>query len=158
MFDSLATWLVLPLGIALGWYMRGRSPEASDDAPTAEAMAGMGNLVNDDPDQALSALLRANEFDSQAIELHLTLGILFRKRRQLPLTAVEFVQVKPCLFGQAVDSGTVIVHGTGGVSLTLRQMAHPHSAQRAIQRALNATPRERDGGASSPLAPQPIAA
>ena len=85
-------------------------------------------------------------------------GILFRKRRQLPLTAVEFVQVKPCLFGQAVDCGTVIVHGTGGVSLTLRQMAHPHSAQRAIQRALNATPRERDGGASSPLAPQPIAA
>lgn len=83
MFDSLAIWLVLPLGIALGWYMRGRNPVGDDEAPTAEAMEGMGNLINDDPDQALAALLRAGEFDSQAIELHLTLGSLFRKRGEV---------------------------------------------------------------------------
>lgn len=101
MFDSLATWLVLPLGIALGWYMRGRNPETADDAPTAEAIAGIGNLVNDDPDQALAALLRAGEFDSQAIELHLTLGILFRKRGEVDRALrvhealLERAQLKP---------------------------------------------------------------
>lgn len=93
MSDSVAAWLILPLGIALGWYIRGRGPAgsgngvtmpgAADDRPTAEAMAGMSNLVVDDPDQALAALLRVGEFDSQAIELHLTLGALFRKRGEV---------------------------------------------------------------------------
>ena len=85
-------------------------------------------------------------------------GILFRTRRELELTAVEFVQVKPCLFGQAVDCGTIIVHGAGGVTLTLRQLAHPRSAQRAIQRALNAAPRCQ--GSVTPIRPRrgPIAA
>ena len=69
MSDSVAAWLILPLGIALGWYIRGRpgrpgSPGAADDdRPTAEAMAGMSHLVADDPDQALAALLRVGEFD-----------------------------------------------------------------------------------------------
>ena len=85
-------------------------------------------------------------------------GILFRKRRELPLTAVEFVQVKPCLFGQAVDCGTVIVHGAGGVSLVLRQLAHPRSAQRAIQRAMSAAPREREPAATTHFLRQPTAA
>jgi lipopolysaccharide biosynthesis regulator YciM len=93
MSDSVAAWLILPLGIALGWYIRGKGPAgsgngismpgAADDRPTAEAMAGMSSLVVDDPDQALAALLRVGEFDSQAIELHLTLGALFRKRGEV---------------------------------------------------------------------------
>lgn len=85
MFESLAAWLVLPLGIAFGWYLRGRGTDTESYAhlPSADAMAGMAHLVNDDPDQAVAALLRATELDSQAIELHLTLGTLFRKRGEV---------------------------------------------------------------------------
>ncbi len=87
MVDSLSVWLVLPLGIALGWYMRGRgseSPQAADgSAATPETLAGMNHLVNDDPDQAVASLLRATELDSHAVELHLTLGVLFRKRGEV---------------------------------------------------------------------------
>jgi uncharacterized membrane protein YdbT with pleckstrin-like domain len=71
-------------------------------------------------------------------------GIFFRQRRALALTDVEFVQVTPCLFGEAVDCGTLRIHGAGGVTLTLRQLAHPRGAQRALQRAVNAAPRLRE--------------
>lgn len=68
-------------------------------------------------------------------------GIIFRRRREVMLASVEFVQVKPSLLGAAVDCGTVLVHGEGGAILVLRHLAHPRSAQRAIQRALNTAPR-----------------
>lgn len=85
MFEGLAAWLVLPLGIALGWYLRGRptGTSASEESSTSAALSGMGHLVNDDPDQAVAALLRATELDAEAVELHLTLGSLFRKRGEV---------------------------------------------------------------------------
>lgn len=91
MVDSLSVWLVLPLGIALGWYLRARGPaDPAQPASTSgaagvspDALAGMSHLVNDDPDQAVASLLRATELDTQAVELHLTLGSLFRKRGEL---------------------------------------------------------------------------
>ena len=79
-------------------------------------------------------------------------GALWRKVVQLPLVDVEYVQVKPGLFGQAVDCGSVVVHGTGGVRLVLANVAHPKAAQRAIQRALKVVPQrghERVSSASS---------
>lgn len=84
MFESLVAWLVLPLGMALGWYLRGR-PGAPplDESSRAELLSGMGHLVKDDPDQAVAALLRASELDADALELHLTLGSLFRKRGEV---------------------------------------------------------------------------
>lgn len=85
-------------------------------------------------------------------------GVFLRKRRELALTQVEFVQVKPCLLAGAVDCGTLVVHGAGGVTLTLNQLAHPRSAQRAIQRALNAAPRCRDATRPAGAVRAPVAA
>lgn len=68
-------------------------------------------------------------------------GALWRKVTQLPLVDVEYVQVKPGLFGSAIDCGSVIVHGAGGVRLVLANIAHPKAAQRSIQRALKLAPR-----------------
>lgn len=78
-------------------------------------------------------------------------GALWRKVTQLALVDVEYVQVKPGLFGQAIDCGTLIVHGAGGVRLVLSNLAHPKAAQRALQRALKVVPRrghERDAEAA----------
>ncbi|MEY4376267.1 MAG: hypothetical protein RJB26_817, partial [Pseudomonadota bacterium] len=78
-------------------------------------------------------------------------GALWRKVLQLPLVDVEYVQVKPGLFGQAVDCGSVIVHGVGGVRLVLANVAHPKAVQRAIQRAMKVVPQrgyEREMAAS----------
>ncbi len=77
-------------------------------------------------------------------EVFVERGVLFRQRRSLRLADVQFVQVKPGLFGQAVDCGTVIVHGARGARLVMKHLAHPRAAQRAIQRAVNAAPRHED--------------
>jgi hypothetical protein len=68
-------------------------------------------------------------------------GLFWRSVTQLPLADIEFVQMKPGLLGQAVDRGTVIVHGSGGTRLVLGNLAHPKEAQRALQRALKVLPR-----------------
>lgn len=81
-------------------------------------------------------------------------GAVWRKVTQLALVDVEYVQVKPGLFGSLVDCGSVVVHGVGGVRLVLFNLAHPKAAQRAIQRALKVVPRghERvEQGAANPL-------
>jgi lipopolysaccharide biosynthesis regulator YciM len=67
----------------------------------------MSQLVVDDPDQALAALLKAGEFDSQAVELHLTLGSLFRKRGEIDRALrvhealVERAHLRPDQFDRA---------------------------------------------------------
>jgi lipopolysaccharide biosynthesis regulator YciM len=83
MLDSLLAWLLFPLGAALGWYMARRAPRNLSGRLGVDALSGIDHLVNDDPDQAIAALLKAAELDSEAVELHLTLGTLFRKRGQV---------------------------------------------------------------------------
>jgi lipopolysaccharide biosynthesis regulator YciM len=83
MFDSLFSWLLLPLGVALGWALaRGRQHQGR--AITPEKLGGLAtHLVSDNPDEALAALTEAAEIDSSTAELHLTLGNLFRKRGEV---------------------------------------------------------------------------
>lgn len=83
MLDSLLAWLLFPLGAAFGWYLARRTPRNMSGRLGADAVSGIGYLVADDPDQAIAALLRAAELDGDAVELHLTLGTLFRKRGQV---------------------------------------------------------------------------
>ena len=76
--------------------------------------------------------------EASVITVH---GLFWRRVTQLPLADIEFVQMKPSLFGQAMGRGTVIVHGSGGTRLVLANLAHPKAAQRALQRALKVLPR-----------------
>lgn len=80
-------WLMLPLGIALGWYWarKVKTPDRAD-SPTAanpDYLRGLSELVNEDADQAAASLLRAIESDPSSVELHFILGALFRKRGEM---------------------------------------------------------------------------
>jgi len=83
--DSLAiAWLMLPLGAALGWYLARRWPRPFEqDRRSSEYLAGLTHLVDQDPDQAIAAFVKAVEVDDETVELHLTLGSLFRKRGEV---------------------------------------------------------------------------
>jgi lipopolysaccharide biosynthesis regulator YciM len=84
--DSLAlAWLMLPLGAALGWYLARRWPRPHEQQTrgSPEYLTGLTHLVNQDPDQAIAAFVKAVEVDDETVELHLTLGSLFRKRGEV---------------------------------------------------------------------------
>lgn len=83
MLDSTLGWLLFPLGTALGWYLARRTPGSSAPRPGANPLAGISTLANDDPDQAVAALIGVEELTEEAVELHLTLGSLFRRRGQV---------------------------------------------------------------------------
>lgn len=84
--DSFAlAWLMLPLGAALGWWLARRwpRPHEQDKRGSSEYLTGLSHLVNQDPDQAIAAFVKAVEVDDGTVELHLTLGSLFRKRGEV---------------------------------------------------------------------------
>lgn len=79
--------LLLPLGIALGWALRnqwGGRPEGEAGTPvSADYVQGLQHLAEGESDEAMAALSRAVNVDSGTVELHLTLGRLFRKRGEV---------------------------------------------------------------------------
>lgn len=84
MFDSLLGWLLLPLGVVLGWALSRRMPQPDQQSLSTEQLGGLlSHLAGDDPDQAIAALTQAAEIDQSTAELHLTLGNLFRKRGEV---------------------------------------------------------------------------
>ncbi|MCK5770281.1 tetratricopeptide repeat protein [Algiphilus sp.] len=88
MFGSLGmAVLLLPLGLALGWQLHRLSretPEESSGTPVSpDYLEGLQLLASGDPDRAIAALTRAVAVDQDTIELHLTLGRLFRKRGEV---------------------------------------------------------------------------
>lgn len=85
MLDSTLGWILFPLGTALGWYLARRAPGGNyPTRPTQNGpLEGISTLANDDPDQAVAALLGVDELTEEAVELQLTLGSLFRRRGQV---------------------------------------------------------------------------
>ncbi|MBV8062755.1 MAG: hypothetical protein JOY51_04120, partial [Nevskia sp.] len=81
MFDSTMAWLLLPLGMALGWAWARRRGAEGAPRSREDAAAGLGGLDSDD--QAIAALSHAADADPAAAELQLTLGALFRKRGEI---------------------------------------------------------------------------
>jgi len=80
MVDSVLSWLLLPLGAALGWAWARR--RGGEEAPRSREQA-VASLADDDSDQAVAALSHAADADPAAAELQLTLGGLFRRRGEL---------------------------------------------------------------------------
>jgi lipopolysaccharide biosynthesis regulator YciM len=87
MFDDLFSWLLLPACGVLGWAIAKRSgPGAGPGAVSsgrADAIGRLGVLIRDDTDEAVNALSKAIEAEPAAVELHLMLGSLFRRRGEI---------------------------------------------------------------------------
>jgi lipopolysaccharide biosynthesis regulator YciM len=81
MFDSYLAWLLLPLGVVLGWAWA-RNSAGAGSGGREETLAGLTSLDPDNADLAIAALSRAAEAQPAA-ELQLTLGALFRKRGEI---------------------------------------------------------------------------
>jgi lipopolysaccharide biosynthesis regulator YciM len=83
--DPLFVWLLLPLGLALGWALAQRRGHGDPQRGfSGEQLGGLlTQLSSDDPDQAIAALTTATEIDPSTAELHLTLGRMFRKRGEV---------------------------------------------------------------------------
>jgi lipopolysaccharide biosynthesis regulator YciM len=76
---------VLFLGGAIGFYAS-RKPRPSDvgeERLRGNYLAGVNFLVNEQPDRALEAFLRAAELDDETIETHFALGSLYRRRGEV---------------------------------------------------------------------------
>ena len=76
---------VLFLGGAIGFYAS-RKPRPSDvgeERLRGNYLAGVNFLVNEQPDRALEAFLRAVELDDDTIETHFALGSLYRRRGEV---------------------------------------------------------------------------
>jgi len=105
MLDSTLGWLLFPLGTALGWYLARRTSGSHPGAqhpdvphmPPPSTLGGISTLANDDPDQAVAALIAAEDLTEEAVELHLTLGGLFRRRGQVD----RALRVHEALLGRA---------------------------------------------------------
>lgn len=103
MFETLFSWLLLPLGVVFGLALarkRAGSGLPTQGVPPADA----GGNNNDE--QAIIALSRAVETESGTAELQLTLGSLFRRRGELDraIHLHEAVLARPGL--SAADAAT----------------------------------------------------
>ncbi len=76
---------VLFLGGAIGFYAsrKPRPGAIGADRLRGDYLAGVNFLVNEQPDRALEAFLRAAELDDETIETHFALGSLYRRRGEV---------------------------------------------------------------------------
>lgn len=76
-------------GAILGWYgtRRWRIDQQhqanATRAPSRDYLAGLNYLVNEQPDRAVEAFLRAVAVDRDTVETHFALGALFRRRGEV---------------------------------------------------------------------------
>lgn len=76
-------------GAILGWYgtRRWRIDQQQQAnaarAPSRDYLAGLNYLVNEQPDRAVEAFLRAVAVDRDTVETHFALGALFRRRGEV---------------------------------------------------------------------------
>ena len=80
-------WLLLPVGVAIGWYAarrsKGRAGNCSDSILGSEYIKGLNYLLNEQQDKAIDVFIRMLEVNSDTVETHLALGNLFRKRGEV---------------------------------------------------------------------------
>lgn len=76
---------VLFLGGAIGFYAarRPRPSAVGAERLRNSYLAGVNFLVNEQPDRALEAFLRAAELDGDTVETHFALGSLYRRRGEV---------------------------------------------------------------------------
>jgi len=83
-----SVWIFLGLlflGGAIGFYAarRPRPSAVGAERVRGNYLAGVNFLVNEQPDRALEAFLRAAELDGDTVETHFALGSLYRRRGEV---------------------------------------------------------------------------
>jgi lipopolysaccharide biosynthesis regulator YciM len=85
MFELLC--LLLPLAAASGWYAALHSRQAAGHQPgpalCSRYFKGISYLLNEEPDKAIEAFIKALEVDSETIETHLALGNFYRRQGEV---------------------------------------------------------------------------
>ena len=82
-------WLLLPVAAASGWYVAKHTQqrqlhESSKQSLSPEYFQGLNFLIDEQPDKAIDVFCQlVEENEEQALELHLALGNLFRKRGEV---------------------------------------------------------------------------
>ncbi len=77
---------IIAAAVVFGWYAarRWRIGGTPEPRPASrEYLAGLNYLVQDQPDRALEAFLRAVEADQDTVEMHLAMGALYRRRGEI---------------------------------------------------------------------------
>ena len=86
--DPLWLLLLLPLAVLSGWYAARRDSvpvrdgQSEFNLPSAY-FKGLNFLLNEQPDKAIEVFIKVLELDSETVEMHLTLGNLFRRRGEV---------------------------------------------------------------------------
>jgi lipopolysaccharide biosynthesis regulator YciM len=78
--------ILLPALFAAGWFARGfesRVREADGAGAPRAMFRGLNLLLNEQPDKAIDAFIEVVRLDPETIELHYTLGNLFRRRGEI---------------------------------------------------------------------------
>lgn len=103
--DSFA-WLLLPLGIALGWVLATRTRADTTSQLAHDAETTIGVPLDGMSDDAIAAIGRAAESNPALSELQLTLGALFRRRGEVDraIAVHERLYADAELTGSARDS------------------------------------------------------
>jgi len=86
--DPLWLLLFLPLAAFSGWYAARRDqpakkPGTSEFNFPSAYFKGLNFLLNEQPDKAIEIFIKMLEVDSETVEMHLTLGNLFRRRGEI---------------------------------------------------------------------------
>lgn len=80
-------WLLLPLAAASGWlvahYDQRRHIGARDKGLSSDYFRGINYLLNEQPDKAIEVFMRMLEVNTETVETHLALGVLFRRRGEV---------------------------------------------------------------------------
>jgi lipopolysaccharide assembly protein B len=78
-------WLLLPLAAASGWLVARlqRRPQVTDFPWSPDYFKGLNYLLNEEQDKAIDVFIGLIEVDSDTVETHLALGILFRRRGEV---------------------------------------------------------------------------
>ena len=81
-------WLLLiPIFFGLGWLasrwdlrLEARQDERERLKQQRSTFKGLNLLLNEQPDQAIEALVKVAQLDPETVDLHFSLGNLFRRR------------------------------------------------------------------------------
>lgn len=84
---SLLLWLLLPVAATSGWLAAKRSLSSQAQTQSrrlsSDYLKGLNYLLNEQPDKAIDIFIKLIDVDSETVETHLALGVLFRRRGEV---------------------------------------------------------------------------